>query len=378
MESKIKSIVISAINFYEGGPLSISFNIIDELTKSRYSSLSVVIFVHKRSLFQKYLTCKHIKFIELPLSRRNYLFRLYYEYIYFYFYSKKKKIDLWWSLHDITPNVKATKRVVYCHNPTPFYKSNWKEFIISPKLFLFVKLYKYAYLINLKKNTYIIVQQSWIREKFIELYRINREKMIVAHPRIENGDGKDLPKNDVLQDGYVRFIYPCIPRVFKNIELIARAVKILSNNSQLKFIVYLTIDGSENRYSKQIWKKYNHLSQLRFIGFQDFETIGNLYSKCDALLFPSRLETWGLPLTEIQKFNKKILVCSLPYAYETIGSYKNVHYLDANNYRLWADEMAKIIREGLNYNYFNNMGYINKSSNLDSKDWHSLFKTLFN
>ena len=79
---------------------------------------------------------------------------MYYEYFYFKKLSEKWKPYLWLSLHDMTPNVRADKRVVYCHNPMMFYKMTEEERKKSFKLFLFSKFYKYIYKINIKKNNY--------------------------------------------------------------------------------------------------------------------------------------------------------------------------------------------------------------------------------
>lgn len=60
--------------------------------------------------------------------------------------SRKIKPYLWFSLHDTSPNVKAAKRVVYCHNPTPFYVPkmsdlwcNYKEFFFLYSIVIYIK-----------------------------------------------------------------------------------------------------------------------------------------------------------------------------------------------------------------------------------------------
>ena len=50
------------------------------------------------------------------------------------------------------------------------------------------------------------------------------------------------------------------------------------------------------------------------------------YAKADCLLFPSKLETWGIPISEFQQTGKPMLVIDLPYAHETVGSYHAVSF----------------------------------------------------
>jgi glycosyltransferase involved in cell wall biosynthesis len=55
------------------------------------------------------------------------------------------------------------------------------------------------------------------------------------------------------------------------------------------------------------------------------------YAICDALLFPSLLETWGLPLTEAKARGIPILAADLPYARETVGTCSAVRFFDPHN-----------------------------------------------
>ena len=129
----MKTIVISGINLFQGGPLSIYKDCLNSLIESKvHINNQIIIFVHKKELFNEY--AGKFTIIELPLSRKNYIMRLWYEYIYFYFYSLRKSIDIWLSIHDITPNVKSEHRYVYCHNASPFYKMTSVEKKYSPRL----------------------------------------------------------------------------------------------------------------------------------------------------------------------------------------------------------------------------------------------------
>lgn len=146
----MKKIVLSGISLYQGGTLSIYYDLLDSaVEKNIYNEYEVVCFVHDKNLFKKYMNFFEI--IEIPKARKNYLYRLFYEYIYFYFYSKKQNIYIWFSVHDITPNVKAQKQFTYCHNPMMFYKMRFSDVKYAGRLFWFNLFYKYLYKINIKK-----------------------------------------------------------------------------------------------------------------------------------------------------------------------------------------------------------------------------------
>lgn len=107
---------------------------------------------------------------------------MYYEYIGFNKVSKSLKPKLWLSLHDMSPIVTAERKAVYCHNSTPFYHVKLNQIRYSYKLYLFSVFYKYIYRINIKSNTYVIVQQQWLRNAFAEMYKLDKHKIIVSYP----------------------------------------------------------------------------------------------------------------------------------------------------------------------------------------------------
>ena len=338
-QSRKRVIVVSAINFFEGGPLTIlkeTLKFANDVLAEKYS---VIALVHKKKLF---LTdgLNNIIFFEFPKSRASYIFRLYYEYFYFKKLSVKWNPKLWFSLHDVSQNVKADIRAVYCHNPSPLKKTSINDLKFQPAFFLFSLFYKWLYLINIKKNNYVVVQQKWIKEEFIKFFKLKPEKVIVSYPHIQ-GLEKANPEKPNTQMKI--FIYPALPRHFKNYEVIGEAVKILNIAGYLDFNVVFTISGNENKYAKFIFKKYGNLSHIRFVGNQNKAELFSFYENADALIFPSKLETWGLPITEFKNYDKPIILADLPYAHETLGKYSKASFFDVNDPRKLSEKMIGII-----------------------------------
>ena len=361
-----KIIIISAINFSEGGPLTIYKECLKYLQENFLEEYRIIALVHDKSLFLEYK--EKIEFIEFNDSKKSYLKRLYYEYIFFKKLSKKLKPYLWLSLHDMTPNVVADKRVVYCHNPMMFYKMTKEERKKSFKLFLFSKFYKYIYKINIKKNNYVIVQQNWIRKEFKKAFGI--ENIIVAHPEV-NLEALKIDKNIEVEKN--SFIYPSFPRVFKNFEVICKASEILENKNIKNFKVYLTIDGSENIYSKEIVEKYKKQECVKFIGLQSRKNLMNYYNKTETVIFSSKIETWGLPVTEAKAFKKKLILADLPYAHETLGNYEDVFFFNPDS----AEELALKMESVINKKNISFDGNICKKIEQPySNSWKELFEII--
>jgi hypothetical protein len=193
--------------------------------------------------------------LSFPKSRKSYLHRLYFEYFYFKKIAADYNVNFWFSLHDITPSIGKVPQAVYCHNPSPFNSINIKDLYIQPTQFLFRLFYKFLYKINIKKNKFVVVQQLWIKEKFVRMFGLNRSQIMVAPPKIPKIPLKYLDKAIEKTETKTPkvFFFPTFPRPFKNIELICEAVKLMLLQNNNSFKVIITIDGSENNYAKSIF-----------------------------------------------------------------------------------------------------------------------------
>lgn len=140
----------------------------------------------------------------------------------------------------------------------------------------------------------------------------------------------------------------------------------------INFKVILTIDGTENKYSKYIFNKYSKIDNIEFIGLQTREKVFEIYSKSDCLIFPSKLETWGLPISEFKTFNKPILAVDLPYARETVGDYNKVKFFSLNNPKELAGYMQNVIDDCLEYDITQNI----REAELSLSSWKELFEIL--
>lgn len=335
-------IVISAVNLVEGGTLSILSDCLHWVDRALTDRYEVVALVHRASMFD----CKSVRLVEMPRAKRSWLLRIWHEYRLFKPLSLSLQPFLWLSLHDTTPSVVAERRAVYCHNASPFYRISLREAWHEPPLLLFNLFYKYLYRINIRHNDFVIVQQQWIKREFERLFALPR--IIVAHPQIPESMYRVAHKPGVLTktpSRITRLIYPAFPRAFKNLEVLAEALLEYSRRGLSGLEILVTVDGTENRYARWLHARYAQVEGLRFIGRLARAELFSRYDEVDAMVFPSKLETWGLPLTEFKAFGKPILAADLPYAHETIGAYDRCAYFAANDYRALADLLGDL-RDG--------------------------------
>lgn len=341
----LHTVVISAVNLTSGGTLTILRNCLEILsTMTSTHDLRIIAIVHNKALAEY----PHIEYIEMPKVKQSWGRRLWCEYVTMYKISKQlAPVDIWLSLHDMTPRVKARLRAVYCHNPTPFYKTRLTDLTLDYKVFLFSLFYKYLYRINIHKNRFLIVQQEWLRSAFAKLYRVNPANIIVAYPNAKQITQDSIQQQKpLIHEGHriTRFFYPALPRVFKNHQVICQAVEILSHKGVTDFLVTITMDGTENPYARKIVDQYASLSEIDFVGLIPATQMSSAYLQTDCLIFPSKLETWGLPLSEFSVYKRPILAADLPYAHEAANGAEHIAFFNPDSPIELADKMEAIIR----------------------------------
>ena len=367
---KKKCLVISAINITEGGPLTIMLECIESASIFFEGDWTIYALVNNSTLINN----PKIKLISYSESKKSWLRRLKTEWISFDELSKKLQPDLWLSLHDITPSVTARRQVVYCHNASPFYKISLKEALFDPKFLLFNWFYIYLYKINIQRNYAVIVQQHWLRLQFKKIF--NHNNIIVAQP-VQQEINIELTYNTssrVYESNKIIFIYPTLPRVFKNIEILFQAAQLLSSPIQDAIEIRITINGTENKYSQQLFDEFKHLKCINFIGRQDRKSMAEHYEQANTVLFPSKLESWGLPISEAKFFKKSILVADLPYAHEATGIYDLVSFINPNNANDWALAITQIVQKEIVYTGANSPS----PEKPYASNWHNLWQQLSN
>jgi len=333
-----KTIVVSAVNLRKGGTLTILRDCLKYLSGLSLSGeYKIVALVHKKEL----ALYPGIEYIEMPWTIKSWLFRLWCEYVTMCRISRRlSPVFLWLSLHDTSPYVKAERQVVYCHNPYPFYRWKWRELFMNYHIVCFAWFSKYIYRINLHSNRYVLVQQKWIKDAFVKMYNLDPNRIAVTLPCHENVSVKTTIKSG----GIYKFLFPSYGDIHKNFELICMATNMLSEEiGNSRFHVTLTVSGNDSKYTKWLYKKWGHLECLDFAGFMSREKLYETYAEADCLIFPSRVETWGLPISEFATFGKPMLLADLPYAHETAAGSRASAFFDPYNPQELKEQMKRLI-----------------------------------
>lgn len=375
----MQTIVVSAVNLRKGGTLTILRQCLEYLSSQTMTGeWRVVALVHRRELADY----PGIEYIEIPWTVKGWGRRLWCEYVTMHRLSEQlQPVDLWLSLHDTTPRVKAKRQAVYCQTSFPFLKWKLQDLRFDPKIVLFALFTRFAYRINIHRNRYLIVQAEWLRDGFAKMFHLPKERFIVAppsKPSMEVYEDHRTTRNDVMASVHrTNFLVVATPDCHKNFETVCEAARLLENDLGTDaFRVTLSVKGDENRYARWLKAKWGNVQSIDFAGFLPKDQLYAHYAQDDCLIFPSRVETWGLPISEFGVTGKPILLADLPYAHETAGGCSQVAFFEA----LSSVQLCDLMKDACNgeWNHFRPVPRKKADRGMVAEDWSHLFFLLTN
>ncbi|ANI89827.1 hypothetical protein A9P82_11315 [Arachidicoccus ginsenosidimutans] len=331
-------IVISAVRYFRGGTIVIVDDCLEYVSKHLSQIYRIKVLVYQK---EKFIHHDEIEFVEFPKARHSLFFRLYYEYFLFKKLSAKWKPKLWLSLQDTTPNVTAEIQAVYFHNPLLILKKLRKTVTIQPRLIGIWFLYKTIYKSGITKNKYVVVQQKQWQDVLQKTYHLSASKLLIFPPKIS-----PYPVEKTETSIYT-FIFSATALAHKNFKIVCEACMLLNKKTDL-YKVLLVISGTENKYINKLKKQYK-LPQLQFKKFSGRSDLFQYYNQSNCMIFPSLLETWGLPLSEFAMQNKPIICANLPYAKETLANYEKVKFFNPYDAQELENYMFAAINDKLSF-----------------------------
>lgn len=261
-------------------------------------------------------------------------------------------------------------QLVYYHQPLPFFKHNWNPLKKEERSKF---LYKHFYLWFVKRTigpkTRFVVQTEFIKDNLVKRLAIDESRVSICFPDVEVPDadkvqGYSFPKDEV------SLIFPSLYSPHKSHATIVKAIGVLKRNNEelLRDVrIYFTVGYEEAPELVSLIKALGVEDEFCLMGRLSYETTLSLYKSADAMLFPSTMETLGLPLVEASAFGLPILVADVPYAHEVMYGYDGVRFVKPEEEKEWAIEIEKIIKDRVKYGVFKSKG---------KRGWHEFFELI--
>lgn len=337
MKQKMNKILVIATAARAGGALSILKKVISEAknTKNKYT------FLVDPSIEPTLDKAVNIEYI--GINTKKWLNRIYIDFSGCSRFIKKSNYSICLNLQNIPIRIKNVKQYIYYHQPLPLV--NEKMFRKDKKLWLYQKFYLFFVRINIQYVHKFIVQTDWIQNKLSEKLPFPRENIKVLKYNIDTK--KELSTEKLYDKNKNILFYPADSYFYKNHNLLINALSIIpiSFLKRHNYLLYLTI--TEYEYITTYKQKVpDYLKEfIIFLGRIDYKKVHYYYSISKALLFPSYIETLGLPLIEATSHGCFIIASDLEYSTETLHSYSNKNLCPSDNPRIWAEKIMLLIDE---------------------------------
>lgn len=316
-----------------GGALSILETFYREVINHDDKSIQWI-FVLSKPVLQE---TENIKVLRFSWIKKSWLHRIYFDQVLAPSIVKKNQPDRIFSLQNVTvPNVDV-EQITYVHQPLPFieYKFGFKE---NRLYWVYQNIVSKVIYRSIKKSKKVIVQTNWLKSACIEKTGIDEKKIKVVAPKINIHIKTYFASSERTLS---TFFYPAGSSYYKNHRIIVEACQKLMKRNYNRHRIIFTLKGNENSHIAELYQivQKNHLP-IEFIGSISREEVFKYYSK-SVLIFPSYIETFGLPILESKMHRGIILIAHTAFSHEILDNYSNTHYFNAFD----SDELAHLIEQ---------------------------------
>lgn len=260
---------------------------------------------------------------------------------------KKYSFDLVVSLQNIPIlGLVGVKQIVYVHQGLSFYPEHRWHFLSNNERMLW--FYQNVYFNIIKVTSSLtkskIIVQTQTMKKRVSAY-IKRPCQVLCMQYHTNViSASNIATIALKKQPKIILICPGTNYVYKNLALLLRALGVIRKLNPVLYNcleLILTVDEAD--------RPKNCPNVVRCIGFQKADAMVKLYNMSTVLLFPSYIETLGLPLVEAAMLGLPIIASDTDFAREVLIGYSGVTFLPVNDEYLWAKRIidfadAKLIR----------------------------------
>ena len=324
------TIMIYDVHASESGALAILDDLYNQIRAYEDKSVNWVFIVS----VPKYEETENIKVRRFPWVKKSWGHRYYFDNITTRGLLKEYKPDKVFSLQNKGIPFYKKEQLVYLHLPFILTDHKFDIKIDGKKLWLYQNVVSKSIFSSLRKVDKTIVQTQWMKVALIEKAGVKEDNIIIQQPDISSNNiltFEDIPENRK------RFFYPATAFTYKNHMTLLKALDYAQNNGLEDYEAILTIEENENDYTKSLaeYSKQHNLKVV-FGGKIPREEVFKMYAK-SVLVFPSYVESFGLPLLETRMTGTYVIASDCPFSreilegYEKAGFFKELDYVDFGN-----------------------------------------------
>ena len=246
-------------------------------------------------------------------------------------YIERLRPDVVVSLQNIITFGVKCPQLVYIHQSIPFQNTKRFSFFNKNERAIALIQYGIGHLIKVsaRRADYVAVQTEWMKKAVSHKAGIKKENIIKVFPEAEVYVSEN--NKQVIDFDKTRFFYPTSNEIYKNNGLIIKACNLLNKRGIRDFEVSMTLPEGT----------YVH-PNIKCVGRLDASEMINNYQQ-RTLVFPSYIETVGLPLLEARGCGTMVLASDTPFSHECLDGYPNGYFFDPFDPETLSNIMEQVI-----------------------------------
>ncbi len=260
------------------------------------------------------------------------------------------KPDVIFSLNNTGVKYEGVRQYVYYHQALPLYRHKFERWDRSSiRLFIFQRIFPFFVKRSLTKDSFVVVQTKIIKKLFAQKYKFPEERIFVVFPDIKQINAEKVGTYN-FEEGLFHFLYPAISSVHKGHLTLVYALKKIKDKNLLDNIrIHLTIKKGDNTTIDKAIIAQGLEKQFVYHSTIPHDQLLTMYKSAQALLFPSTIETIGLPLLEAASFGLPILANKLDFVTEVLKNYEGLKMAPENDFEEWAKAICLLCNEKKHY-----------------------------
>ena len=187
---------------------------------------------------------------------------------------------------------------------------------------------------RLNKADKVIVQTNWMKQSVSKWAHFPEDRIVVEPPKVS------LPiKKEPMEVQKNCFIYPANAYLNKNHRVIVDACRILKKQGVTGYRIQFTLSEGNPGVTRQLLKEIKtEALPIEYIGHLEKSELFIKYQTM-ITLFPSYIETFGLPLLEAKELNGIVLASDRPFSHEILDGYDKATFIEWDKPDAWAREI---------------------------------------
>ena len=272
-----------------------------------------------------------IRVVRDAFPKRSWLHRLTWEILIAPRLVRSYSPDVVFSLQNTAVLFTRAPQVVYVAQSLPFARWRRWSFFRSEEREMAVRVAVLGPVIrwSVRRASMTIVGGAhWMQQALATSSRVDSSRILVIPPdcdvSLTASDESDIFHEACTGQG-IHFFYPASAMPYKNFEVAIQALILLQAQGHHAELT-LTITGKENDYAKRIRQLATRLGDaVQFCGSMPRRSV-LLMLQQSILVFPSIIETFGLPLLEARKLGSWVIAADTPFAREILDGYPRAHF----------------------------------------------------